>query len=74
MAFNDLFPRFRYDSTGVRERNDTLAMGNLQQFGAMCCLMAYVGTISTVHRRIVEACLLGDVIWMAVFLNLVRKG
>ena len=38
----------------------------------MCVLMGYVGTVADVHKAVVEACLLGDVLWMIPFVRLVR--
>lgn len=38
----------------------------------MCILMGYVGTVAEVHKAVVEACLLGDVLWMVPFVRLVR--
>lgn len=47
--------------------------GNLRQFGAMCCLMGYVGVRAPVVRQVVEACLLGDLLWFMAFLPLVYQ-
>lgn len=41
--------------------------------GAMCILMGFVGVFADVYRRIVMACLLGDVVWMAAFLPTVIR-
>jgi hypothetical protein len=37
----------------------------------MCVLMGYVGVLADVHKAVVEACLLGDVLWMVPFVRLV---
>ncbi|EGD77609.1 hypothetical protein PTSG_12776 [Salpingoeca rosetta] len=57
---------------GIRaeDAENPVAASNLAQFGAMCLLMAYVGLFVPVQPRIVQACLLGDLLWMYAFFQL----
>lgn len=40
----------------------------------MCVLMGYVGVFAEVHVPVVEACLLGDFLWMLAFVPSVCFG
>ena len=51
------------------DANNVVARSNMAQFGAMCLLMAYVGLFVPVQARIVQACLLGDLLWFYAFLQ-----
>lgn len=55
-------------SAAAAPADEQLSRCNLRQFGAMCVLMGFVGVFADVYPRIVQACLLGDALWVAAFL------
>jgi len=66
------FPSFVMTQQGLPSTDD-LANGNLAQFGTLVLLLGYLGVRARAKPRVIEALLLGDVLWVAIFYRLVTS-
>eukprot|EP00698_Gefionella_okellyi_P000286 TRINITY_DN10244_c0_g1_i2.p1 TRINITY_DN10244_c0_g1~~TRINITY_DN10244_c0_g1_i2.p1 ORF type:complete len:141 (-),score=19.86 TRINITY_DN10244_c0_g1_i2:91-513(-) len=70
-VFITFFPHLVLQSQGVS--SDPIADANQAQFGCMVILMGYVGVRAKAVPHVLEAALLGDFLWLYVFIPFITR-